>query len=273
MPVTGQPPHVRHQHRIRRSHPHEVPAHRLAGCRRHGELRRVIRPDPLVRTHVHYQARPVSTADEEIRRMPHQLPARPGPRQPKRLRGHARHQRIEVQQYQVVALQPRLIAHMPAAGRRPVPAAPVPLTTKSREPTLRPHRLEPDRPQASQGFPLTDAGRADVLRLDVLRRHLAHIHPGLRYDADQPLRPKKRHDRNTYTRPELSRTCLHMTGTQPHTPTEERECLHIAETGQPLGGSGGPRRGVAHFCKQVLAKVSGGGALWRHGIAQRRQSR
>lgn len=35
----------------------------------------------------------------------------------------------------------------------------------------------------------------------------------------------------------------------------------------------GRERGAAHFCKQVLAIVSGGGARWRHGIAQRRQSR
>jgi uncharacterized protein YbjT (DUF2867 family) len=51
--------------------------------------------------------------------------------------------------------------------------------------------------------------------------------------------------------------------------------LKSAETGQARQGAErvGRERGAAHFCKQVLAIVSGGGARWRHGIAQRRQSR
>lgn len=104
---------------------------------------------------------------------PHPLPIRAGPRQPERLRSHARHQRTKVEQHQTVALQPRLIAHMPAAGRRPVPAAPVALTTKRRKPALWPHRLEPHRPQPAQRPPLAHPGCADVLQLEDLRRHLS----------------------------------------------------------------------------------------------------
>jgi hypothetical protein len=39
----------------------------------------------------------------------------------------------------------------------------------------------------SQDFPLPDADRAGVLQPDVIRRHLAHIDPGLRYDVKKRI--------------------------------------------------------------------------------------
>lgn len=47
------------------------------------------------------------------------------------------------------------------------------------------NRTDHKRPRGPRSRP----GRAGVLQLDVFRRHLTRIHPGLRYDADQPRRP------------------------------------------------------------------------------------
>ena len=132
MPVTRQPPHVRREHRIDRPHPAELPASRLAGPGRDLERLRVPRLDPVIGADIDHHAGPVGQPGEEIRSM---TPAPPAvmPVQPERLRRHRRHRRVEVQQHQVIPLQPRLVTDMPPGRGQPPPAREMTLPARPAE--------------------------------------------------------------------------------------------------------------------------------------------
>jgi hypothetical protein len=65
------------------------------------------------------------------------------PVQPERLRTDSRHHRIEVQQHQVITLQPRLVADVPPGRGQPPPAREMPLAPRPPERADRDGILEP----------------------------------------------------------------------------------------------------------------------------------
>ncbi len=142
-PVPLQPAHVRHEHRVRRAHPLELPTRSRAGppgCRES-------LPRPLVHTlictDVHDPAPAVGQPHEVVRSMS-TLPLTVIPVQPERLRGDPHHLRITIHQRQPVPLQPRLVAHVTPCRHGVVPAGEAltplgPMELPNRLGSLEPH--------------------------------------------------------------------------------------------------------------------------------------
>jgi len=105
--------------------------------------------------------------------------------QPKRLGGNADHVRIEVQQHQVVAFQPGLIAHVPAGRGRPPPAAEALLAPVGRKRPYRHRVFKRHAPAQPQPLLLDAIGKPEhyreILTAEIcrsVRRHPAvHPHP------------------------------------------------------------------------------------------------
>ena len=102
--VTCQPRDVRHQYRIRDTHPPETPPGQPARFPGRIECLRVLLLDPVIGTHVDDNAGAIGQPGEQIRRVT-PGPARViTPAQPERLRRDRGHPRIEVQQHHMVTL-------------------------------------------------------------------------------------------------------------------------------------------------------------------------
>jgi hypothetical protein len=86
---------------------------------------------------VQHQDAAVGRTHQKVWRVPPLLAFLAGPQQPKRLRHHRDHRRVEVQRDQMIPLDPRLVSHQPTNRGRPVPAREVALPSVRRE---RPHR-------------------------------------------------------------------------------------------------------------------------------------
>ena len=166
MPVTRQPPDVRRQDRVDRPHPAELPASRLAGPGSDLERLRVRLPiRSSARTSITTPVPPAQPG-EEIRGMARARMA-VAPVQPERLRRHGRHRRVEVQQHQVIPLQPRLVTDMPPGRGQPPPAREMPLPPRPPERAGRPGILE-QHPAAGRQASTAPAAADGELQLNAV---------------------------------------------------------------------------------------------------------
>ncbi len=156
IPVPGQEPHVRQQHRIG-PRPDLVPP-AAGGEHLPGPGQRV--RDPGNRQlagglDVDHAYPAVTIGQHEVRHVPPHPPARRG-RHQERLRRDRRHLRVEVRQQQPRQLQAALIHHVPAGRRRPVPARVMRLPLPPPEHPPRPPGCQLLRPHQRQvsGRPL-----------------------------------------------------------------------------------------------------------------------
>jgi hypothetical protein len=189
MTVTGQPPDIRCHHLIGRAHQPVLPPRQGTRLRRRVELRDIGRAAPFSRPAVHDDGGAIMAAREEIRRMRHRPAALARPAQPERLRRNASNSRVEIQQHQMVPLQPGLKPHMPARRRRPPQPAQMPLALPGGEPPHRPETLERQRLRLRQQH--TTAG--------TVFRHELDLEPTQRPAADRRsgLRRQRRHTRHS----------------------------------------------------------------------------
>ena len=152
-PVPRQTPQVRRRNRVQSADQPVLPVDQVA--RSAGRLERGHVPGTATvsRTAVDHHGRVIPALSEIVRHMRWDL-ALPGrPPQPERLRGDPRHGTVPVQPHHLVALQPRLRAHMPAIGRRPSAPRQVPLPLPGAEAARRLHIREPHHGRVRKRHP------------------------------------------------------------------------------------------------------------------------
>lgn len=184
VPVVRQPAQIRRQHRTDHPDPLVVPADPGARHGRSRELRRVLRLDQLVRTHVQHHCPASPTTHEIVRRVPAPpTPAAVAPRQLKRLGSHPDHLRLGIQAHQVAELHPRLVTHQFGAGRSPVPAGEIALPSVRRKPRTCPTASKYTGHATSSGPPC-DSPRLSTYSSQKSPASTSHPHSALtRYDG------------------------------------------------------------------------------------------
>ena len=130
VPVSRQPPQVGRQHGIQHTYAQVIPTGRNAHLFRSSEQLGVGLGYPFIGPNVDDHNRAVGPAYVVVG---HMMPTIRPP-EAERLGGRADNVRVSVQCHQLIPLNPRLVANVPACSREPPRAWEVPLTTKRREP-------------------------------------------------------------------------------------------------------------------------------------------
>jgi hypothetical protein len=102
--------------------------------------------------------------------MRHPLTVFTNPTQPQRLGRDAGHGRVEVEQHQLIPLEPRFEADMPARRGAPPQPTQMPLPLAGAEPADRQAALEGHRPRTAQRHRLLDRIRSKPADLDPVSR-------------------------------------------------------------------------------------------------------
>ncbi|GGZ77331.1 hypothetical protein GCM10010344_50490 [Streptomyces bluensis] len=115
VPVASEPPDVRHEHRIRDTDTPELPADLRAGHLSRREGRGIFVGDPVIGPHIDHDTGSVRATGEEVRGMA-SYDTVLLPTDPEGLRSDSDDPPVEVQELQVIPLQPRLVAHVPTVA-------------------------------------------------------------------------------------------------------------------------------------------------------------